>query len=50
MVLAPPTQPEMGVLLQEASTAAAQLALMMFCDEVRKLSMKFSGYECAVSP
>ena len=28
--------------------AAAQLVLMMYCDEVRRLLLKYTGYECAV--
>ena len=36
--------------LQEANAAASQVALMLYCDEVRRLLLKFSGYECAVGP
>ena len=39
-----------GSDVQEANPAAAQLALMLYCDEVRKLLIKFSGYECSVRP
>ena len=38
----------MGVL-QGANAAAASLALMLYRDEVRRLLMRFTGYECAVS-
>ena len=35
-------------VLQAANPAAAQLAMMMYCDEVRKLLLRFTGYECSV--
>ena len=36
--------------VQEANPAAAQAALFLCCDEIRRLLSKHFGYECAVSP
>ena len=37
-----------SAMVQVTNPAAAQVALLLYCDEVRKLLLKYTGYECAV--